>query len=69
MADNADDRRMYIQLSRQELSHAAMFESSAENCVNKSDDADAKKIWHHLKGHIDDWAANISSWLEKIERM
>lgn len=69
MAEDADERRMYVQLSRQELSHAAMFEAHAEKCVSNGQDESAKKVWHHLKGHIDDWASDISSCLDKMERM
>ena len=58
--DNAEDKAMYKNLSRQELEHESMIVKAGDRLFAGAAAQDSlHMVWHHLKKHLSDWRGDI----------
>lgn len=64
-AKTADERNRYIEMSRDELKHAANIAQMADMVAAGSNDESTHIAWKALRMHIEDWSDRIR---EKLDR-
>ena len=61
------DRHMYADMAHEELKHATMLSKSGDNHIAEAEHGHGlHHVWKHLKGHLTDWAEDLTRQIEKL---